>query len=387
MTVIGTRPEAIKMAPIIRELRRQSDTFAVKVCLTGQHRQLIDGTLELFAIEPDYDLDSMRPAQSLTGSFMSILTALEPVLLSERPDWLLVQGDTTTVLAASMAAYFQRIRLAHVEAGLRTGDKYQPFPEEFNRRVASMVADIHFAPTEWAADNLRREGVPDNRIVVTGNTVIDAVHYVSALPYDKPITPLLELPFGRKRVILVTLHRREQFGDGIIEILSGLRRLADSRTDVQIVYPVHLNPGVREPAMRLLGDHPNITLLPPLDYQPFLWLMRHCHFVITDSGGLQEEAPGLGKPLLVLRDKTERPEAIELGFARLVGVTSQQIVEGCLSLLDDQSVYQRMAEGWQQNIYGDGRAAARIADTLRVGGLETIEPAVVTTKVAAWHGR
>ncbi|MBX6773131.1 MAG: UDP-N-acetylglucosamine 2-epimerase (non-hydrolyzing) [Chloroflexi bacterium] len=363
LTVFGTRPEAIKMAPVVQALARDPTAFTVRVCVTAQHRELLDQVLALFHIAPDYDLDIMRPNQSLAGTAAAVLLGLEPVLEAERPDWVLVQGDTTTVAAASLAAFYSGCRVGHVEAGLRTYDRSQPFPEEMNRRIASLLGDLHFAPTERAAANLRREGIPADRVIVTGNTVIDAIRQVADLPFDPAGTPLADLPLGRRRLILVTAHRRENFGRGMEEICSGLRTLAERHDDIHLVYPVHPNPNVREPVCRLLGGIPNITLLPPLEYQPLVWLMKQSHFVITDSGGIQEEAPGLGKPVLVLRRTTERPEGVEAGVVKLVGPDRAAIAAEAERLLRDPVYYQQMARA--ANPYGDGRAAERIASALR----------------------
>lgn len=362
LSIFGTRPEAIKMAPVVRELAAQPCLFRSVVCVTGQHRQMLDQVLSLFGIVPDYDLDLMVPGQTLAGITAGVLTGLDPVLAEVEPDWVLVQGDTTTAMAASLAAFYRKIPVGHVEAGLRTEDKFQPFPEEINRRITGVVADLHFAPTEWAADNLRREEVPEERIVVTGNTVIDAIQEVAARPYDPAGTPLAELTRLEKRLILVTAHRRENFGRGISEICAALRTLATERDDVHLVYPVHLNPNVWEPVHAALGDVPNVTLLPPLDYQPLVWLLRHCYLVISDSGGIQEEAPGLGKPVLVLRETTERPEGLAAGTVLLVGANRERILAAARRLLTDPIAYDEMSRA--RNPYGDGHAAARIADTL-----------------------
>lgn len=362
LSVFGTRPEAIKMAPVVRELARHPDVFDAKVCVTAQHRQMLDQVLTLFEIDPDYDLDIMRPGQALTDVTCAVLRGLEPILQVEKPDWVLVQGDTTTVMAASLAAYYQKIRIGHVEAGLRTHDKYQPFPEEINRRVVSTMADVHFAPTVWAADNLRREGVLEERIAVTGNTVIDALHHILSLPLDSSENPLAELSLDGKRIILVTAHRRENFGRGIEEICAGVRGIAERYADVHVIYPVHPNPNVHDPVHRLLDGLTNVTLMPPLSYQPLVHLLNQCSFVITDSGGLQEEAPGLGKPVLVLRDTTERPESITAGSAILVGANREKIIEWACFLLDRNDIYCKMAHA--VNPYGDGDAGPRSVDAL-----------------------
>lgn len=359
LSVFGTRPEAIKMAPVIRALAAQPETMRSIVCVTGQHREMLDQVLDLFGIVPDFDLDVMRPGQTPSAVAAAVLAGLDPILADVRPDWVLVQGDTTTAMAASLAAFHRRIAVGHIEAGLRTTDKWQPFPEEINRRVVSVIADLHFAPTTRAADNLRREGVPEDRIVVTGNTVIDAIQYVATLPFDPAGTPLADLPISRRRLILVTAHRRESFGQGIAEICAALHELATTRDDLHIVYPVHPNPSVCEPVRMALSGVCNITLLPPLAYRPFVWLLQHCYLVLTDSGGIQEEAPGLGKPVLVLRETTERPEGVEAGTVRLVGASRERIVEWTTWLLDDPGLYDDMARA--VNPYGNGAASARIA--------------------------
>ena len=317
--------------------------------------------LHLFNVAPDYDLNVMEDNQTSTQVASTILAWLEPVLQAEQPDWVLVQGDTTTV-AAALAAFYARVKVGHVEAGLRTGDKWHPFPEEINRRVAGVVADLHFAPTEWARRNLLREGVSGERIIVTGNPVIDALHWVTELPYDPSVGPLADVPWDR-RIILVTAHRRENFGEPLENICRALLEIAVRyRDDVYIICPVHLNPNVQEPVYRLLDGVPNITLLPPLEYQPLVYLMKKSYLVLTDSGGIQEEAPGLGKPVLVLRDKTERPEAIEAGTVKLVGPHYEAIVQKTENLLNDNDVYAAMAQA--VNPYGDGKAARRIVDAL-----------------------
>lgn len=362
LSVFGTRPEAIKMAPVIKELERHSEEIASRVCVTAQHRQMLDQVLNLFGVVPDYDLGVMEDNQSPTQVASAVLARLGPILQQERPDWVLVQGDTTAVAAASLAAFYARVKVSHVEAGLRTHDKWRPFPEEINRRLASVIADLHFAPTERARQNLLREGVPADHIMVTGNPVIDALHWVAELPYDPSAGPLADVPRDR-RIILVTAHRRENFGKPLENICRALLEIAARyRDDVHIVYPVHLNPNVQQPVYRLLDGVPNITLLPPLDYLPFVYLMKRCYLVLTDSGGIQEEAPGLGKPVLVLREVTERPEAVEAGMVRVVGTSQQQIMRWAQKLLGDPAEYSRMARA--VNPYGDGRAAQRILRAL-----------------------
>ena len=362
LIVFGTRPEAIKLCPLVRQLRLSPDAYTVKVCVTAQHREMLDHALEAFSIQPDYDLDLMQPRQTLAGLTARILAALDPVLEAERPDLVIVQGDTTTTLAGALAAFYREIPVAHVEAGLRTGDMTQPFPEEMNRVLTSRLAAWHFAPTVRAAEALLREGTAREKIFVTGNTGIDAVLYVrDALDSGAlraPDWPWLE---AGKHLVLVTSHRRESFGPGIESVMRALARLA-SRGDVQIVYPVHRNPNVTGPAHALLAGLPHVTLLDPLPYVPFVDLMRRCKLIITDSGGIQEEAPSLGKPVLVLRAKTERPEAVEAGTVKLVGVDQHRIVAEAARLLDDPAEYARLTR--IHNPYGDGHACERIAEAL-----------------------
>lgn len=361
LSIFGTRPEAVKMAPVIERLR-STPGIESRVCVTAQHRQMLDQVLNLFGIEPDFDLNLMRPDQALADLTAEVIQSLDPVMTEVKPDWVLLQGDTTTVMAASLVAYYHRARVGHVEAGLRTFDKWRPFPEEINRRVASVVADLHFAPTDQSRRNLLAEGVPDSRIRVTGNPVIDALQQVATRPYDWGSGPLAGIPRDR-RLILVTAHRRESFGAPLEAIFGAIRTIAEEREgDVHIVYPVHRNPNVSEPARRWLGTVPNITLLEPLDYQPMVQLMKASYLVLTDSGGLQEEAPSLGVPVLVLREVTERPEALEAGTTRLVGTNPERILAETRSLLDDPRAHAAMAH--KANPYGDGRAAERIVEAL-----------------------
>jgi len=349
------------MAPVIQRLAATPEIES-RVCVTAQHREMLDQVLELFDIRPDHDLDLMQPDQPLATLTAAVFTGLDPVLQEVKPDWVLVQGDTTTVMAAALLAYYHRIRVGHVEAGLRTGDKWQPFPEEINRRVVGAVADLHFAPTAWARDNLVREGVAPDRVVLTGNPVIDALQSVAARPYDWASGPLAGIPSDR-RLILVTAHRRENFGQPMEDIFGALRRLAELYADgIHIVYPVHLNPNVRGPAHRLLGGVANVSLIEPLDYLPMVHLMQRSYLVLTDSGGLQEEAPALGAPVLVLRRVTERPEAVEAGTALLVGTDPERILTEARRLLDDPSAHQAMARA--VNPFGDGHAAGRIVEAL-----------------------
>ncbi|TMG36171.1 MAG: UDP-N-acetylglucosamine 2-epimerase (non-hydrolyzing) [Chloroflexi bacterium] len=364
LVVLGTRPEAIKLCPVIRELRVR-DELDVRVCVTGQHREMLQPILDLFDVVPDHDLSLMRPNQTLSALTAAVLTGATAVIEAERPDWVVVQGDTTTAFAASLAAFYRRARIAHVEAGLRTGDMRRPFPEEANRRIVDLLGDLYLAPTERARQNLLREAVDPARIHVTGNTVIDALHHVVAGDYDVAGGPLARIPFHR-RIVLVTAHRRESFGAGFISICHALRQIVDARDDVHIVYPVHLNPNVRDPVHQLLGGHPRISLIPPLDYVSLIQLMRRCTLILTDSGGIQEEAPSLGKPVLVLRDATERPEAVEAGCARIVGTDAARIVAEARRLLEDEGAYERMAR--IANPFGDGHASGRIVQLLlRVG--------------------
>ncbi len=363
LSIFGTRPEAIKMAPVVKALRTGHPHLTSVVCVTAQHRQMLDQVLSLFEIVPDYDLDLMQPNQSLAALTATAMQRLDSVIRTEQPDWVLTQGDTTTAMVGSLTAFYHRIKVGHVEAGLRTWDKYQPFPEEINRKIADAVAHLHFAPTEDSRQNLLREGVPSTSIIVTGNTVIDALLDVAARPYDWNSGPLAVIPAtgpAKSRIILVTAHRRENFGLPLEEICSALAEIANQRPDLQIVFPVHLNPNVQEVVQRRLRHLPNVTLLPPLDYLPLVHLMKAAELILTDSGGIQEEAPGLGKPVLVLREVTERPEGVAAGTVRLVGANRSRIVAETLRLLDDPEEYQRMANA--VNPYGDGHASRRIID-------------------------
>ena len=362
LSVFGTRPEAVKMAPVVKQLK-SSKEIESRVCVTAQHREMLDQILTLFDINPDYDLDLMRESQTLAELSASIFTHLDPVLMDFNPDWVLVQGDTTTVAITSLLAYYRRIRVGHVEAGLRTHDKWAPFPEEVNRRVAGVIADLHFAPTEQARHNLLYEGIPDELIAVTGNPVIDALQFVAQQPEPKEVTKLLaELEIGNQELILVTAHRRENFGQPLENICHALKELAE-RGDVEIVYPVHLNPNVQEPVYRLLSNVPHITLLPPLDYLPLVHFQKHAKIILTDSGGIQEEAPAFGVPVLVLRDVTERPEGVDAGTLKLVGTDEVRIVHEAKRLLDDTSAHAEMSKA--VNPFGDGHAAERIIQAIK----------------------
>ena len=369
------------MAPVIQRLAQTTGVDS-RVCVTAQHRQMLDQVLNLFAIQPDYDLDLMRDDQSLAGLSAAIFTNLEPIFADFEPDWVLVQGDTTTVAITSLLAYYRRIKVGHVEAGLRTHDKWQPFPEEINRRVAGVVADLHFAPTQQARENLLREGIPDETIAVTGNPVIDALQFVAKQPEPLEIVNLLEklevtspgldvpknavaqprVAHSRQQLILVTAHRRENFGQPLENICLVLKELA-KRGDVEIVYPVHLNPNVQEPVKRILGNVPHVTLLPPLDYLPLVHLQKHARIILTDSGGIQEEAPAFGVPVLVLREVTERPEGVAAGTLKLVGTEADHIIREAKRLLDEPSAHAKMAKA--ANPFGDGHAAERIVEAIQ----------------------
>lgn len=362
LVVFGTRPEAIKLCPLVSHLRLTPDKFDVRTCVTAQHRSMLDQVLTAFDVRPDYDLDLMKPDQTLCQTTAGVLTGLAAVLKEAEPDVVIVQGDTTTTFAAALAAFYAKTPVGHVEAGLRTGDRFSPFPEEMNRVLATRLSDLHFAATEQAAENLRREGVPGDRIMVTGNTVIDAVVSVRDRLLGGEF-PRKDWPFldADRKLVLVTAHRRETFGAGFERICTALRKLAQ-RPDVQIVYPVHRNPNVLEPVRRLLGETTQIDLIEPLGYVPFVDLMMRSHILLTDSGGIQEEAPSLGKPVLVMREKSERREAIDAGTAILVGTDSEVIVTETARLLDDETHYEHMARA--HNPYGDGYACRRIADGL-----------------------
>lgn len=365
MAVFGTRPEAIKMAPVVKEIAR-SERLTCTVCVTAQHREMLDQVLKLFNIIADYDLDIMKPGQDLTDVTTAVLDGLRQVLRKAKPALVLVHGDTTTTLAASLAAYYERIPVGHVEAGLRTGDIYAPWPEEINRKVTGAIASLHFAPTQSAKQNLLNEGISQERITVTGNTVIDALlEVVQRLRTDGDLAECMRsrFPFlqADKRLILVTGHRRESFGDGFERICTALSTIAD-RGDIQIIYPVHLNPNVKKPVERNLENNPRIFLIEPQNYLPFVYLMDRAHIILTDSGGVQEEGPSLGKPVLVMRETTERPEAVEAGTVRLVGTGIDEIVSNVQQLLDNRNAYCAMSKA--HNPYGDGHASKRIVKVL-----------------------
>ena len=350
------------MAPVVRELARRPGIIS-KVCVTAQHRQMLDQVLNIFEITPDIDLDLMRPGQSLASLSAQVFTHLDPILTNLQPDWVLVQGDTTTVMAAALLAFYHQIKVGHVEAGLRTGDKFQPFPEEINRRVAGVVADLHFAPTEWSRQNLLRENTPDEQIVVTGNPAIDALHWVTQQPFDASTLNMPDFKRLGTRTVLITAHRRENFGQPLENICTAIRTLADHYAgQIHFIYPVHLNPNVQEPAYRILGDHPHVTLTTPLDYLSLVNVMKDAVIVLTDSGGIQEEAPGLGVPTLVMRETTERPEGVEAGTLKLIGTDLHTIISEARRLLDDPEAHAAMAGA--KNPYGDGHAAERIVDAI-----------------------
>jgi len=370
MTIFGTRPEAIKLAPVIKKLEKYHGAEC-RICVTAQHREMLDQVLNLFEIKPHYDLDIMGEDQSIFEVTIRGLQMLEKVLKKEKPDIVLVQGDTTTTFVASLAAYYLKIRVGHVEAGLRTGDKFNPFPEEINRKLTDAISDLYFAPTQRAKENLLREGVEEEKIFVTGNTVIDALLWIirqqSPANSQKKLHRFFSEKYGfprdDRRLILVTGHRRESFGREFENICQGLKMIAERNDDVEVVYPVHLNPNVQKPVNRVLGKIERVHLMEPLDYAPFVWLMNKSYLILTDSGGIQEEASFLGKPILVMRKKTERPEAIEAGVAKLVGTDSQSIFRGAQNLLDNRDEYERMAK--KVNSYGDGKAAKKIIEILR----------------------
>jgi UDP-N-acetylglucosamine 2-epimerase (non-hydrolysing) len=366
MPIFGTRPEAIKLAPVVKEIERRRDEFELVVTVTAQHREMLDQVLDLFDITPDYDLDVMQARQSVFQVTSRVLLGLEPVLRQERPDLVLVQGDTTTVMSAALSAFYLKIPVGHVEAGLRTYDKFQPFPEEVNRCLVSHIADWHFAPTARARDNLLREGIPAERVFVTGNTVIDALLSTVRAGYVFQDPILGSIDFDSRRVILATTHRRENWGAPIREICRAIRAIVEQFADVEIVYAVHLNPTVQETVKAELEGVERVHLLGPLDYQAFVQLMSRVHLILTDSGGVQEEAPSLGVPVLVLRNVTERPEGVDAGTLKIVGTDQVAIVREAVRLLTDSVEYKRMAEAL--NPYGDGRASERIAQVLaRIG--------------------
>ena len=365
LVVLGTRPEAIKLAPVIRELGRQRDQFQTRICITAQHRHLLEPILRWFRIRVHDDLNVMRPNQELCGLSALILERFHQVLASRRPDVVLVQGDTTTAMVASLAAFYHRVPVGHVEAGLRTRDRYSPFPEEINRRLVSHLASLHFAPTRWSRDNLLQEGIPRPRIVVTGNTVIDAFLETRnrVVRHPPAIPQLSRLKLGSHKLIVVTAHRRENFGRGLTSICQGILRLISHRKDIEIVFPVHPNPNVQAIVRPLLGGIDRIHLIDPLDYPHFVWLLNSAYLALSDSGGIQEEMPSLGRPALVMRENTERPEGVKAGVCKLVGTSAEVIYRTVTHLLDDKQAYARFAR--RRNPFGDGKAAQRIVAALK----------------------
>lgn len=373
LLVFGTRPEAIKMAPLVHEFKKQGDAFETLVCVTGQHREMLDQVLDLFQVKPDYDLNIMKPDQDLYDVTSRILVGMRDVLAEVRPDVVFVHGDTTTSMASALAAFYQQIPVAHVEAGLRTGNIYSPWPEEMNRSITGRIATYNFAPTLCSKNNLLKENVPEESIVVTGNTVIDALHWVvekiasDSQLQDSIISEIKSIGYDmarldeERRLVLITGHRRENFGDGFLNICRAIKGLSERYPAVDFVYPMHLNPNVRKPVLDILGKgNPNIILIEPLQYLQFVYLMEKSYLVLTDSGGIQEEAPGLGKPVLVMRDTTERPEAVEAGTVLLVGADRERIINGVSDLLDNGVMYEKMSKAI--NPYGDGNACKRIVD-------------------------
>lgn len=361
MTVFGTRPEGIKMAPIVKELEKRENIESI-VCITAQHREMLDQVLNLFDITPDYDLDIFMPGQSLTKITTRALEGLEEVIIKEKPDVLLVQGDTTTVFAGALAAFYQKVKIGHVEAGLRSGNLYSPYPEEANRMLTGIMTNYHFAPTERNMDNLLKENYPKDNIHITGNTVIDALKWTARDEYEFETENLNEIDFENKRVILLTSHRRENIGKPMENIFNAVKDIVMEYEDVEIVFPIHLNPKVREICNDILGDMDRVNIIEPLDYEPFVNLINKSHIVVTDSGGVQEEAPTLGKPVLVVREETERPEGIESGTAKLVGTSYEKLYKELKLLLEDENEYNKMANA--VNPYGDGQAAKYIVDVL-----------------------
>jgi UDP-N-acetylglucosamine 2-epimerase (non-hydrolysing) len=366
LIIFGTRPEAIKMAPLVRAFQKNKDQFDTRVCVTAQHREMLDQVLDFFEITPNYDLDLMKPNQNLYSLTSDIILGLKPILEEFQPDYVYVHGDTTTTMASSIAAFYAGAKVCHVEAGLRTNKKQSPFPEEINRQVTGRIADYHFAPTEQAQQNLLKENVPESTILVTGNTVIDALLESASrvVNLDNPeIEKLKAIIDPTKKIILVTGHRRENLGQGFINICQALKEIATTNKDVQIIYPVHLNPNVKEPVYNILGDTHSINLIDPLAYPAFVWLMNQSYLIITDSGGIQEEAPSLGKPVLVMRDTTERPEAVIAGTVILVGTDKEKIISECSGLLENNEKYNKMSA--MHNPYGEGKACDKILEFIK----------------------
>jgi len=368
LIIFGTRPEAIKMAPLVKAFKDEVSSFETKVCITAQHREMLDQVLSFFEITPDYDLDLMKPNQNLHSLTADIITDLKPILEEFKPDYVYVHGDTTTTMAASIASFYSGAKICHVEAGLRTFNKRSPFPEEMNRSVTGSIADYHFSPTETSKKNLLEENIDARNILITGNTVIDALKYSNAKVNspgfnNKEIESVKAFLETTKRLILVTGHRRENHGQGFVNICNALKQIVQENSDVQVIYPVHLNPNVQKPVYEILKDVPNLTLIAPLSYPAFIWLMSQSYIIITDSGGVQEEAPSLGKPVLVMRDATERPEAVDAGTVLLVGTDTRKIVSEANKLLNDNSFYTKMS--MLHNPYGDGTACKKIVEYIK----------------------
>lgn len=372
MIIFGTRPEAIKLIPVIKKFREESERFKICICTTGQQREMLNSVLKLFRIKPDYLLNLMKKNQSLFGSASLVLNKLSKVLINEKPDYVLIQGDTITAFATALAAYYLKINIAHIEAGLRTMDKYAPFPEEINRKFIDHLSDLCFSPTQIAVQNLINENIPADRIFITGNTVVDALNLILSKIQEKKIQKKIKEKLYKKygiiadhrKIILVTTHRRESFGRDLENICKAIKKLSQIRSDVQIIFPVHLNPNVKNTVCRVLRTRKNIYLIEPLDYLSFIWLMNISYFVLTDSGGIQEEAPSLKKPVLVMRRVTERPEGLELGIAKLIGVDSEKIFNASIELLDNNAKYREMLSN-ANNPYGDGNASKRIVSVFK----------------------
>lgn len=362
VSVFGTRPEAIKMAPLVKELEKHKDKIESKVLITAQHREMLDQVLDIFEITPDYDLNLMKHGQTITDITSGVLKGVEDILKEYQPDLVLVHGDTTTTFSAALAAFYQKIPVGHVEAGLRTGNIYSPYPEEMNRMLTGRLATYHYAPTKSNEKNLLLENVKQESIIITGNTVIDALYYVTEKNYEFEIEELNAIDFDSEKVILLTCHRRENWGEPMENIFKAIKIIAEKYEDSRVIFPMHKNPLVRDTAKRIMGDVKNITLIEPLEYQPFAKLMSKSHIILTDSGGIQEEAPGLGKPVIVLRTETERPEAVEAGTVKVAGVETDKIVELVCELMDNDSAYQKMAKS--VNPYGDGKASSRIVENI-----------------------
>lgn len=362
VSVFGTRPEAIKMAPLVKELEKHQDKIESKVLITAQHREMLDQVLEIFDIKPDYDLNLMKHGQTITDITSGVLKGVEEVLKEYQPDLVLVHGDTTTTFSAALAAFYQKVPVGHVEAGLRTGNIYSPYPEEMNRMLTGRIASYHYAPTKSNERNLLAENVKQEDIIITGNTVIDALYYVNEKDYDFSVEELKQIDFEKEKVILLTCHRRENWGEPMENIFKAVKIIAEEYPETRVVFPMHKNPLVRDTAIKIMGNTSNITLIEPLEYQPFAKLMSKSHIILTDSGGIQEEAPGLGKPVIVLRTETERPEAVEAGTVKVAGVETQKIVELVKELMDNQAEYEKMSKA--TNPYGDGKASMRIVENI-----------------------